>query len=81
MELIQRLLSQPKDFSFNELDNLLKSFGYIEIKRGKTGGSRRAYSHTESEHVIRLHKPHKKEILKMYQVKNLIEELSKQELL
>lgn len=80
-KLLERLLRKPKDFSFNELSNILTHFGYIEIKTGKTTGSRRAFIRKESKHIIRLHKPHPKQILKIYQIKNILAELKKEKLL
>jgi hypothetical protein len=50
-KLVQRLLSLPKDFTWKELVKLLALFGYAELKKGKTGGSRRKFkgkgTHTE----------------------------------
>ena len=34
-----RLLSEPKDYTFDELETLLKSLGFILKKAGKTNGS------------------------------------------
>jgi len=80
-KLINRLLSKPKDFSYSELRSLLNYFSYTELKQGKTSGSWRAFYSENSKHVIRLHKPHPKEILKLYQIDMLIEELKKEGLL
>jgi len=38
--LVERLLSRPKDFAFEELTTLLSKFGYGLMKSGKTSGSR-----------------------------------------
>ena len=78
---IERLLSRPKDFTFNEIEYLLKSFGYTEVKTGKTAGSRRAFISVAKKHIIRLHKPHPDQVLKMYQIDLLIEELKKEKLI
>jgi hypothetical protein len=80
-KLIKKLLKKPKDYSYQELTCLLNYFGYTELKHGKTSGSRRAFYNVSSKHVIRLHKPHPKEILKLYQIDMLIEELKKEGLL
>jgi len=74
-KLLQRFLSKPKDFSYNELKTLLRSFGYEEIKTGRTAGSRIAFYNNETSHIIRLHKPHPKNILKRYQLDFLEQEL------
>jgi hypothetical protein len=78
---IERLLSRPKDFTYVEIESLLKSFGYEEAKTGKTAGSRRAFISKERKHIIRLHKPHPDPILKMYQIDFIIEELKKEKLI
>ncbi len=80
-KLVDRLLREPKDFSFTELTNVLTHFGYIEIKTGKTAGFRMAFIREDSNHIIRLHKPHPKQILKMYQIKNILVELKKEKLI
>ncbi len=51
--------------------------GYSEFNRGKTSGSRVLFVNERSSHIIRLHKPHPKNILKTYQVDMIIEELQK----
>lgn len=80
-KIIKRLLSKPKDFSYDELMALLKIFGYMEIKKGKTSGSRRAYISEKTGHIIRFHKPHPGNELRIYQVELLIEILKKEDLL
>lgn len=74
-KLLKRFLSKPKDFTFEELARLLKSFGYEEVKTGKTSGSRVAFINYETKHIIRLHKPHPKPDLKRYQLDNVEDEL------
>ncbi len=73
-KLIAKLLSLPKDFTWEELESILSYFGYKELKGGKTGGSRRKFAN-EKKQVIALHKPHPKNILKLYQLKEVIEHL------
>ena len=70
-KLITRLLSYPKDFTYNELKTILISFGYQEIQ-GE--GSRFCFS--KYSHKIKLHKPHPGNILKSYQLDLVIEELT-----
>ncbi len=74
-KLLQRLLSRPKDFTYNELRRLLRSFGYEESNSGKTSGSRVAFICKENKHIIRLHKPHPGNELKQYQIELIVEEL------
>ena len=75
-KLIQRLLSSPKDFTYNELKTLLVSFGYKEVQGA---GSRVCFSH--ENHKIKLHKPHPGNILKAYQLNLIIEELTEKGLI
>lgn len=73
-KLIQRLLSRPKDFSWDNLLILLSAFGFEEISTGKTGGSRRRFANMDGV-VITLHKPHPRNTLKAYQVNQIIDVL------
>lgn len=77
-KLIERLLQKPLDFEYDEARTLLGKLGYKEDNRGRTSGSRVAFVHIETKHVIRLHKPHPNNILKKYQIEQLIEELENQ---
>ena len=79
-KLIDRLLSRPKDFTFQEAITLLGHFGYNEITSSKTGGSRVAFVNSDKDY-IRMHKPHPRSILKAYQVNNLINDLTERGLL
>lgn len=80
-KLIERILSRPKDFTYNELESLLSGLGYSKSNRGKTSGSGVAFVNDKNFHMIRLHKPHPKNILKTYQVDLIIEELKKENLI
>ncbi|HLZ87597.1 MAG TPA: type II toxin-antitoxin system HicA family toxin [Puia sp.] len=73
-KLLQRLLSIPKDFTWEELVKLLAYFGFEELKKGKTGGSRRKFA-DERKRVIILHKPHPGNIVKEYAIRQVIEHL------
>ena len=74
-KLIVRLLSKPKDFTYNELCRVLNSLGYEESQSGKTSGSRVAFIDKSTNHIIRLHKPHPSNEVKQYQIELVIEEL------
>jgi len=80
-KIVKRLLSLPKDFSWQELKVLLNALGYKELKLGKTSGSRVAFYHDELNHIVRLHKPHPESILKKYQLDLIIKELNSKGLL
>jgi hypothetical protein len=68
------LLSVPKDFTWEELVKLLAQFGYIELKKGKTGGPRRKFA-DEKKNIFTLHKPHPGNILKGYAIRQVIDHL------
>ncbi|GGH21566.1 type II toxin-antitoxin system HicA family toxin [Mucilaginibacter phyllosphaerae] len=73
-KLISRLLSVPKDFTWDELCKIVAFFGYEELTGGKTGGSRRRFVDSKKE-VITLHKPHPGNIVKAYALKQVIAHL------
>jgi hypothetical protein len=77
-KLIVRFLSRPKDFTWIETIRVLNHFGYEEIKKGKTGGSRRKFVNNKT-HVISLHEPHPVNILKNYQIDLIIQHLKEHE--
>jgi len=79
-KLVKRFLSRPADFTFDELISLLKSMGYFMETTGRTSGSRVAFSN-ENGGYIRLHKPHPRNILKMYQIDDIISNLKEKGLL
>ena len=80
-KLIERFKNKPKDFSYDELRKLLSSFGYLEDTSGKSSGSRVAWVHAKTKHIIRLHKPHLGKILKAYQMNQIMQELAKEGLI
>jgi hypothetical protein len=79
-KLIQRFLNKPKDFTYEELITLLSIFGFKENNTGKTGGSRRKFIN-QSGIIINIHKPHPENILKRYQIEQIIEILNQEDLL
>ena len=79
-KLISKLLQRPKDYTWNELSSLLKSFGYKEVKTGKSGGSRKKFVHNIAA-TISLHKPHPQNTLKRYAIDQIIEVLEQEDLL
>ena len=79
-KLLARLQQRPKDFTWDELAALLNSLGYKQAKPGKTGGSRRRFVHPTAP-TITLHKPHPKNILKMYIIDDILEVLKQEGML
>jgi hypothetical protein len=80
-KVVQRFLSRPRDFTFDELRVLLAGLGCKESRSGRTSGSRVAFIREESGHIIRLHRPHPDPVLKFYQLVEIEEELRKEGLL
>lgn len=73
-KVIDRLLSYPKDFTWDEMIIVLNHLGYKKLPGGKTGGSRRKFADA-SGHLIILHEPHPANLLKQYQLKEVIGKL------
>jgi len=71
-KLIARFRSLPSDFHYNELVNMLGYFGFNEVKKGKTSGSRVKFMNKDGVPIM-LHKPHPSGILKLYQMKQIKE--------
>jgi len=70
-KLVERFLSKPRNFTWEELKMLLNGFGYDEAPKGKTSGSRRRFVHP-TRGPISLHTPHPGNELKSYQVAQII---------
>jgi len=77
-KLIQKLKSRPKDFKWQEANTLLKSLGFIKIQGD---GSRVKFYNKEINCLIHFHKPHPANELKQYVIKELLETLTKRELI
>ena len=74
-KLIERFLSMPTNFHYDEVVRLLGYFEYFEMKTGKTSGSRIKFMN-EVKSQIKLHKPHPIGIMKRYQLKEIKEKLN-----
>lgn len=79
-KLIGRLLSKPKDFTFDELVTLMGYLGYFIDHAGKTGGSRVSFKN-EDGNYLKLHKPHPRNTLLRYQVEDVIQNLKERSLI
>lgn len=81
-QLIQRLKSKPKDFTFDDAESLLNYLDYIRSNKGKTSGSRVIFSNeNHGDILLLLHKPHPQKELKAYQIKQLLEILEQEGLI
>lgn len=78
-KLIEKLKSNPKDFTFEEMRTLLEMLGFVMSNKGKTSGSRVKF--IKDNVPIILHKPHPRKELLGYQVKQIIEVLEREDLI
>ena len=78
-KLINRLLSRPNDFTFDEMVPLLSYFEY-KLKQSGTGSGVKFINENTNE-VINFHKPHPNGVLKRYVLDQVIEKLRKDGLL
>ena len=77
-KLLLRLKSKPKDFTWEELVTLLTKLGFTELQGS---GSRVKFYHHDLNRIIHLHKPHPAKILKHYVLNEVIEILTRENLL
>lgn len=75
---LDRLRSRPADFTWGELELVMRHFGYQLIKGS---GSRRKFISRASGVIISLHQPHPKPVLKPYAIKLIVEHLKEEGLL
>lgn len=78
-KLIERLKSNPKDFTFEEMQKLLFALGFELSNKGKTSGSRVKFF--KDGVFIILHKPHPRKELLSYQIKQVIDTLTEEGLI
>ena len=77
-KLLNKFLSRPRVFTYNELIRLLRGFGYEELQGS---GSRVVFRNEELSHNIKIHKPHPGNILMRYQIDLIIQELKTKNLI
>ena len=71
-KLLDRFLSRPADFAWNEMVALLGDFGFKEVS--SKGGSYRTFIDANSRKIF-LHKPHPQPIVKRYALDDVRESL------
>ena len=79
-KLIEKLKSNPKDMTFDEVETLLGALSYRRSNKGKTSGSRIKFVSDLHSPII-MHKPHPRKELLAYQVKQLKEVLEQEGLI
>ncbi len=78
-KLDARLLAIPRNFTYNEAKTLMGILGFEESNKGHTSGSRVEFF--KGDYSVILHKPHPGNELKPYQVRQLIEYLTRNNLI
>lgn len=73
-KLRERFLKMPADFTFDEMQRLLESYGYEKSNKGRTSGSRIIFKNGNKRPIM-LHKPHPGNIVKEYAMKQVMEDL------
>jgi len=78
-KLIARLKSKPKDFTFDEMQNLLELLGFEMSNKGKVSGSRVLFK--KGIIPINLHKPHPRKEFLEYQIRYVLDALEREGLI
>lgn len=71
-KLIERFLTLPKNFTYDEVKRLFGLFGYSESSKGSTSGSRVEFVSKDHTNSYIMHKPHPSNIIKEYVMKQLL---------
>jgi hypothetical protein len=80
-KLLERFLKLPKDFTWDELKRLVGRYGYYQSNKGKTSGSRVRFEKDGSDICLDLHRPHPGNMLKPYQIPDVLDFLSRIEVI
>lgn len=79
-KLIKRFSALPNDFTWDELQRLLRLLGYEPCNKGKTSGSRVVFKRDDRKPIM-LHKPHPGNIVKGYAMKQIYDYLKQENLI
>lgn len=77
--LIERFKLLPKDFTWDELKRLFSILGFELGNKGKTSGSRVIFDNGRARYIA--HKPHPDKYIKGYVMKQVLDFLTKNELI
>ena len=72
-KLLKRFLLVPGDFTYEELKTVLKYFGFVESNSGRTSGSRVAFVNEQDQRMIKIHKPHPRNVVGKPAIRSVIE--------
>ena len=70
-KLLKRCYSLPKDFTFDEMDNVFSCYGFHQENKGTTSGSRVIFVNDKDGNSYIMHKPHPSNIIKGYIMKQV----------
>ena len=73
-KMIERIKACPRDYTYSEARTLAVRFGYVEKQKGSTSGSRVLFYREKDGKKIMLHKPHPGDIMKLYAVRQRLNE-------
>ena len=74
-KLLNKLLSNPKDLTYDEVVKIFNYYGYRENRMAE--GSRVVFN--DGENRFRMHRPHPSNIIKPYMVKAIVAFLQEKE--
>jgi len=72
-KLIKRFISQPKDFTFEEMIRLFGIFGFEVDNKGGTSGSRLSLVNKQKDLSYNMHRPYPGNVMKMYVMKQVLQ--------
>ncbi len=70
-KLLKRFYNLPRDFTFDEMENLFKHFGFHLENKGSTSGSRVIFVNSGNGDRYIMHKPHPANIIKGYAMRQV----------
>lgn len=80
-KLKDKLLTVPRNFTYDEMATFLKSLGYSEEERGRSSGSAVMFYNKGLNDKIMFHRPHPGKELKKYILKMIIKKLKNNKML
>lgn len=80
-KLIERFLTLPRNFTYEEVKRLFGIFGYVENTKGSTSGSRVEFISADGKNSYIMHKPHPSNIIKGYVMKQMLSFIREQDLI
>jgi predicted RNA binding protein YcfA (HicA-like mRNA interferase family) len=75
---LDRLQKKPKDFTWQELETIMKKLGYEEHSNS---GSARRFFNPKTSASVHLHEPHPNPTIKRYALEIVIDHLVEQKLI